>query len=74
MNNDPLSFNVFILATRQSNVQKTISLVLIGISEKFFQILKAKFLIFNGVPMEIYYRAAIAARGSEGVNTQGALA
>ena len=39
-----------------------------GISEKFFQILKAKFSLLIRVPMGIYHWASIAASGSEGVD------
>ena len=47
-----------VVVTRQSYVQKTISLVLIGIFEKFFQIVEAECSLFN---CRFY--------GSEGVDT-----
>ena len=46
--------------TRQLDIQKTISLVLIGISEKFFQILKMRKITIGP--------CTIAARGSKGVD------
>ena len=42
----PLKIQIFFLVVLQCNVQTTIFLVLIGIFERFFQILKAVFLLF----------------------------
>ena len=42
--------SIFFPAVGHSYVQIAVSLVLIGIFEKFFQILEAEFLLFQGCP------------------------